>query len=154
MIIWTILSGLWLLVVALGDLHSRRIPNYLVLIGTALVMVGAILGNQVRSALLGGGILFGAYLLTRLFCTGIGGGDIKVSFPMGALAGMYGEDAWIVAALGALCTTALVGLVVQGVNRYKNAEDSDTEPTPMALPHGTFMSLWTGGILVVALLFT
>jgi prepilin peptidase CpaA len=72
------------------DLHERRIPNVLVLVGLALAFAvqwslhGAGVGSQrwILGLLTGGGLFFPLYLLR-----GMGAGDVKLMAAVGAFVG-------------------------------------------------------------------
>lgn len=92
------------------------------------------------SALLGGVALFVIYACVHLIApTAMGAGDVKLAIGLGALAGAFGPDIWILAVLGASLLTALLALcwLVRGVG--------------VSVPHGPSMCLATGAAVALAL---
>jgi prepilin peptidase CpaA len=102
---------LLVLVAAITDLHSRRIPNWLVAVGSALgiglnAFVFGLAGF--KSALIGAGCAFGVYLLFYLLHA-MGAGDVKLMATIGAF---VGAKAWAVIFFLTAVSGAMVALVV------------------------------------------
>jgi leader peptidase (prepilin peptidase)/N-methyltransferase len=105
---------LWLVVLSIYDIRQRRLPNWLTLPGTAVVLSGALASGLGVPAVLGGAALTGLYLLVHLAApSAMGAGDVKLALGLGALTGCFGVDAWWLAALGAPLLTALIGTVAR-----------------------------------------
>ncbi|KAA0101150.1 prepilin peptidase [Mycolicibacterium sp. P1-18] len=132
----------WLSALTVYDVRQRRLPNALTLPGAVLVPAAAALGGRGTAALLGGLLLATLYLLVHLVApAAMGAGDVKLAIGVGALAGAFGPDAWVVAAIGAPLLTALWGLVVLRPGRGR-----------MTVPHGPSMCVATAA--AVALVIT
>jgi len=105
----------------LVDACERRIPNRILLPGTAmaaaLIVVGAILtaGPLIRPFAAGVSYFALLYLTGRLSRGGIGAGDVKLSFLLGMFAGYLTWAALVVAIVVAFLLggiAAIVGLVI------------------------------------------
>ncbi|MCY3539660.1 MAG: A24 family peptidase [bacterium] len=139
---WVLVAYLWLvsLTVVLGtvDLFSYRLPNRILIPGTALGMVllagGA--GLDGRPTDLVGAIATGlgyflAWLIPALLTGGgIGMGDVKLAFLLGLFAGYQGWRTVITAAFGALLLAGGVALVLMALRRITRRDH---------LPFGPFM---------------
>jgi leader peptidase (prepilin peptidase)/N-methyltransferase len=131
----------WLAVLSLYDIIQRRLPDVLTLPGTAVILLGAVVGWRVLPALAGAAALGGVYLLVHLAApAAMGAGDVKLAIGLGALTGCFGAAVWFLAALGAPLLTALWGLVA--VLRRSG-------PT---VPHGPSMCLASAGAVALAVL--
>jgi leader peptidase (prepilin peptidase) / N-methyltransferase len=94
------------------DVREHRLPNALTLTGAALILAGAAAAGRGLPALIGALALTSGYLLVHLLSpAAMGAGDVKLALGLGALAGAFGVDAWLCAALGAPMLTALWGLL-------------------------------------------
>jgi leader peptidase (prepilin peptidase)/N-methyltransferase len=103
----------WLVALTLYDVRQRRLPNALTLPGAAGVLLVAATDGRLVPALVGAIGLVVPYLAVHLIAPGaMGAGDVKLAVGLGALTGMFGFDAWVLAAIGAPLLTALWGLVV------------------------------------------
>lgn len=102
----------WLAALCVYDVRQRRLPNALTLPGAAGVLLVAALDGRATPALLGALALTAPYLVVHLITpAAMGAGDVKLAIGVGALAGSFGIDAWILAAITAPLLTALWGLV-------------------------------------------
>jgi leader peptidase (prepilin peptidase)/N-methyltransferase len=103
----------WLVALTVYDVRQRRLPNALTLPGAAGVLLVAATDGRLVPALVGAIGLVVPYLAVHLIAPGaMGAGDVKLAVGLGALTGMFGFDAWVLAAIGAPLLTALWGLVV------------------------------------------
>ncbi|MFN2399308.1 MAG: prepilin peptidase [Gemmatimonadaceae bacterium] len=103
--------GAFLLLAALWDLRSRRIPNWLViLLASGGLLFSVLVLPPVRGIVHGsGGILVGLILWMPLYAMGVlGAGDVKLFAASGAWLGPLG-------ALQAALLSALAGGVLAGV---------------------------------------
>ncbi|MNK87205.1 Type IV leader peptidase family protein [compost metagenome] len=103
---------LWLLLVAAYDFQQRRVPNWLVVIGTLLAATALVsgtgpLGLDWKAALLGGAAGFGFLLL--FYATGLmGAGDVKFGAVLGLWVGLSAFiPIWIIASLLAFAHAVL-----------------------------------------------
>ena len=100
----------WAAALSVVDLRHRRLPNLLTLTGAAAILAGAAAAGLGVSALLGGLVLGGLYLLVHLADPGgLGAGDVKLALALGALTGAFGFPVWFLGALGAPVLTAVIG---------------------------------------------
>jgi leader peptidase (prepilin peptidase)/N-methyltransferase len=103
----------WLVALTVYDVRQRRLPNALTLPGAAGALLVAATDDRLAAALLGAIGLVVPYLAVHLIAPGaMGAGDVKLAVGLGAVTGMFGFDAWVLAAIGAPLLTALWGLVV------------------------------------------
>jgi len=131
----------WLIALSGFDIRQRRLPDRLTLPGAALILVGAVITGNGFAAALGGAALFAVYAAVHLIApAAMGAGDVKLAIGLGALAGTFGPDVWILAALGASLLTALLALCLL----MCGARGS--------LPHGPSMCLATGAAVALAVL--
>lgn len=103
---------LWLLLVAAYDFQRRRVPNWLVVAGTALAATALVsgtgpLGLDWKAALLGGVVGFGFLLL--FYATGLmGAGDVKFGGVLGLWVGLPAFiPIWVIASLLAFAHAVL-----------------------------------------------
>lgn len=131
----------WLITLSGFDIRQRRLPDRLTLPGAALILVGAVITGNGFAAALGGAVLFAVYAAVHLIApAAMGAGDVKLAIGLGALAGTFGPDVWILAALGASLLTALLALCLQVCGAGGS------------LPHGPSMCLATGAAVALAVL--
>lgn len=111
--VWAGLAvGVWLVTLTAVDVREHRLPNALTLPGAALILAGAEASGRGLPALAGALALAGGYLVVHLLSpAAMGAGDVKLALGLGALAGAFGVDAWVWAALGAPLLTAVGGLL-------------------------------------------
>lgn len=130
----------WLAALSLYDLRQRRLPNALTLPGAVVVVVGAGVAGHGMAALGGATALAVVYLAVHLSApAAMGAGDVKLAIGVGGLAGCFGAEVWLLAALAAPLLTALVGAGL----RWRGV------PT---VPHGPSMCVATAGAVVLGLL--
>ena len=115
-----------LLAVSITDVLAREVPNTLCVYGIASWLVDAVLqacfGSMqfVVNGVIGGVALAGMALACSLALDRIaggeslGGGDVKLLFPIGLFAGLLGG----VAALGIACVLALAYCAVRAVAKH------------------------------------
>ena len=100
------------------DLRTRRLPNRIVgplAIATLIaVCVGGVVTNDMGRAAVavGVGVAFVAAMLSMHVAGGMGMGDVKLGFPIGAVAGWLGTDAVLATVFVAAVTGALAAAVV------------------------------------------
>jgi len=85
-----LLATPWLLSLCVSDVRRRRLPNALTL-GGAAAALAVLWGAGGTAALLDGlaaGALCGLFLLLPFFLRAAGGGDVKMLFACGIIAGM------------------------------------------------------------------
>ena len=108
----TVAVGGWLIVLAVADLRTHRLPDALTLPGAALILAAAACAGALIPAVLGAVALTGLYGLGHLIApAGLGAGDVKLAVGLGALTGPFGVPAWFLAAVTAPLLTAGCGLV-------------------------------------------
>jgi leader peptidase (prepilin peptidase) / N-methyltransferase len=130
----------WLAVLSCYDIRQRRLPNRLTLPGAGVILLAAGLVGRGLPALAGAATLAGVYLLVHLVAPAdMGAGDVKLAIGLGGLAGCFGAEVWLLAALSAPLLTALVGVAaaISGIR---------------SVPHGPSMCLATAGAASMALL--
>jgi leader peptidase (prepilin peptidase)/N-methyltransferase len=136
----------WLAALTVYDVRQRRLPNVLTLPGAVVVLGAAVLAGRGPSALLGATALTALYLLVHLIApAAMGAGDVKLAIGVGALAGAYGVDVWILAAVAAPLLTAVWGVVAM-VSRRAGAAGTIT------VPHGPAMCVATVAAVAMAVL--
>ena len=111
--VWAGLAvAVWLVTLTAVDVREHRLPNALTLPGATLILAGAVASGRGLPAIVGALALTGGYLVVHLVSPAAkGAGDVQLALGLGALAGAFGVDAWIGAALGAPLLTALWGLL-------------------------------------------
>lgn len=129
---------------ALIDLDVRRLPNAIVAPSypvLAVLLAGAAAWQHdwwaLGRAVIGGGVLFGFYLvLVLLYPAGMGWGDVKLSGLVGGVLAFLSWQAFFVGAFAAFVLGAIVGVAVLAAGRGGRKT---------ALPFGPFM---IGGVLL------
>jgi leader peptidase (prepilin peptidase)/N-methyltransferase len=97
----------WFVALSVYDIRERRLPNWLTMPGSALVLAVAAAHGRGASAALGAVALFAVYAAVHMVSpVAMGAGDAKLAIGVGALAGAFGSDVWVLAALGAPLLTA------------------------------------------------
>ncbi|WP_425437020.1 prepilin peptidase [Mycobacterium aquaticum] len=130
----------WLLALCVYDIRQQRLPNWLTLPGSAVILSAAVLFGHGAAAIAGAVALVVAYLLVHLAApAALGGGDVKLAVGVGALTGIFGPDVWVLAALGAPLLTAVLaaGAAIRGI------------PT---VPHGPSMCVATAAAIGLVVL--
>jgi prepilin peptidase CpaA len=163
---------LGLLGIAAGsDLHSRRIPNWLVVAGLTLALAvqwslhGAAQGasSWTLGLLTGGGLFFPLYLLR-----GMGAGDVKLMAMVGAFVGpdLALQIVLVTCAIGGIWALAVVvfkrALKSTGTNMLAillsrggqcgslfETENGAALPSVGSLPYGVAIALGTLGIMIL-----
>jgi len=108
-----LLVASWLVMLAISDIRTGRLPNTLTIPGAVLIISGAVLTGRGVAALAGAAALGGGYLLVHLIApAGMGAGDVKLAVGLGALCGAAGGQVWLLAALGAPLLTVLACLLL------------------------------------------
>ncbi|MBP2472919.1 leader peptidase (prepilin peptidase)/N-methyltransferase [Crossiella equi] len=130
---------------AFADLRHRRLPDCLTLSAVpAFALLFTLLGTFgpdagiAGRAFLGAGVFFGIHLLVHLIRpAALGGGDVKLSATVGAVAAAVSWPALMAVALGAMVGTALVAVVWRG------------PPGDDGVPHGPGMlgATWLATVL-------
>ncbi len=165
------------IVAAIWDIRTRRIPNWLTLSGVLVALalntfiyqpVGTWFG--VALSLKGLGLAFGVYFMLYLL-RAMGAGDVKLMAAVGAAAGW---ENWLgilvlTSVAGAVAGLLLVafkgrfrktlgnlGLIVSSLGRgrapYKDSPELDvSSDKALRLPHGALIALGTLGFLAAAL---
>lgn len=101
----------WFAALSAVDLQRRRLPNALTVPGAIVVTIALVLVGS-AGALLGGALLFAIYLVVHLLSpAAFGAGDVKLAWSVGSIACVGGGDGWVLAALSAPVTTAVVGSI-------------------------------------------
>lgn len=104
----------WVGVLAVWDLRTRRLPDVLTLPGALVIAGWAVVVEPVL--LLGGLGWFLLYLVTAGVVGGIGGGDIKFALGLGTVAALGSVEGWVLAVAGSsLFTLLLSGAVTSGL---------------------------------------
>lgn len=142
-----------LLVVAVIDAKTRRIPNRLTYPLTPVLLVllatAALLHGQpvwAYRALLGGVVAFATLLALALANPrGMGMGDVKLAAFIGVGLGYLG---WGVLAVGVLTGFLLGGLVAMALLAVRFRGRSDLMPFGPYLAAGAFLALLVGSLLV------
>ncbi len=131
----------WLITLSGFDIRQRRLPDRLTLPGAVVILAGATITGNGLAAALGGVALFVGYAAVHLIApAAIGAGDVKLAIGLGALAGTFGADVWILATLGASLLTALLAVcyLLCGAGS--------------SVPHGPSMCLATGAAVAMAVM--
>ncbi|NMB23259.1 MAG: hypothetical protein GX983_07860, partial [Corynebacterium sp.] len=104
----------WVGVLAVGDLRTRRLPDVLTLPGALVITGWAVVVEP--WLLLGGVGWFLLYLVTAGVVGGIGGGDIKFALGLGTVAAVGSVEGWVLAVVGSsLLTLMLSGVMTSGL---------------------------------------
>jgi prepilin peptidase CpaA len=161
------------IVAAIWDIRTRRIPNWLTLSG---VVLGLALNtflfelNGLWFSLKGLGVAFGVYFLLYLLHA-MGAGDVKLMAAVGAAAGVGNWFGILVltSVAGAIAGLLLVafkgrlrrtlgnlGIIISSLGRgrapYKETPELDvSSDKAMRLPHGALIAIGTLGFLAAAL---
>ena len=161
------------IIAAIWDIRTRRIPNWLTLAGVVLgVALNTFLFelNGLWFSLKGLGIAFGVYFLLYLL-RAMGAGDVKLMAAVGAAAGWQNWLGILVltSIAGAVAGLLLVafkgrlrrtlsnlGLIISSLGRgrapYKESPELDVgSEEAMRLPHGALIAIGTLGFLAAAL---
>jgi leader peptidase (prepilin peptidase)/N-methyltransferase len=118
----------WLAALSVYDIRERRLPNWLTMPGAAVIVAAAAIHGRGGPAVLGAVVLFAVYVVVHLVSpAAMGAGDVKLAVGIGALTGTFGNDVWVLAALGAPLLTA--GWAVVAVLRRSR----------QTVPHGPSM---------------
>jgi leader peptidase (prepilin peptidase)/N-methyltransferase len=133
----------WLAALSCYDIRQRRLPNRLTLPGAGVILLAAAVAGRGLPALAGAAMLAGVYLLVHLAPAGMGAGDVKLAIGVGGLAGYFGAEVWLLAALSAPLLTALCGVVA-----WLRGGAAGTA----TVPHGPSMCVATAGAAGLALL--
>lgn len=131
----------WLITLSGFDIRQRRLPDRLTLPGAVVILAGATITGNGFAAALGGVALFVGYAGVHLIApASMGAGDVKLAIGLGALAGAFGPDVWILATLGASLLTALLAVccLLRGGGS--------------SVPHGPSMCLATGAAVAMAVI--
>jgi leader peptidase (prepilin peptidase)/N-methyltransferase len=119
----------WMLTLSVYDIRQRLLPNALTVPGAVAVLVVATGTGRGLPAVAGGAALALVYLAVHVVMpAGLGAGDVKLAFGVGALTGAFGLDAWVLAALAAPLLTVL-WVLLAAVCRRRQA----------TVPHGPSM---------------
>jgi leader peptidase (prepilin peptidase)/N-methyltransferase len=136
-------------VISAVDLAESRIPNLFLVATTAVVVALLIIAAAVSanwtgavSALLGAAIFFGIYFIVALISPrGMGFGDVKLAFVLGAAAGYAGWDAWLIA----LVAGSFVGGIVALTSLFlRRANLSTLLPFGPSMIFGAFFGIVAG----------
>jgi leader peptidase (prepilin peptidase) / N-methyltransferase len=134
----------WLAALSCYDIRQRRLPNRLTLPGAGVILLAAAVAGRGLPALAGAATLAGVYLLVHLVApAGMGAGDVKLAIGVGGLAGCFGAEVWLLAALSAPLLTALCGVVAWFLGGAAGT---------LTVPHGPSMCVATAGAAGLALL--
>jgi leader peptidase (prepilin peptidase)/N-methyltransferase len=103
----------WVTVLSVYDVRSRRLPNWLTLPGAVVILAVAALHGRGAAAALGAVTLFAVYAVVHVVApAAMGAGDVKLAIGIGALTAAFGRDVWLLAALAAPVLTAVLAVVV------------------------------------------
>jgi len=120
----------WLMALCFYDIRERRLPNWLTMPGAVVVLAAAATHGRGLPAILGALALFAVYVVVYLLSpAAMGAGDVKLAVGIGALTGAFGDNVWMIAALGAPVLTA--GWAVVALLRRSG----------QTVPHGPSMCL-------------
>jgi leader peptidase (prepilin peptidase)/N-methyltransferase len=136
---------LWFAALSAYDIREQRLPNALTLPGGVVVLVAAAAVGRGPAALGGAVGLTGCYLAVHLISpAGLGAGDVKLAIGVGALAGAFGPDVWLLAALAAPLLTAawVIGSALRRGSGLRRGA---------GVPHGPSMCVATAAAVALAL---
>ncbi|MDG3011273.1 prepilin peptidase [Rhodococcus sp. D2-41] len=118
-LLWWLVPTWWAVALTVIDLHERRLPDALTLPAAAVALLYAAATGTGGAAVLGALTLFVVYLLVHLARpAALGGGDVKLALPVGALTGAAGASTWLLAAVLATAATAAAGLVALALRHH------------------------------------
>jgi leader peptidase (prepilin peptidase)/N-methyltransferase len=135
----------WFTALSVYDVREQRLPNVLTLPGAVVVLAAAAAAERGPAALVGAAALAGCYLVVHLVApAGLGAGDVKLAVGVGGLAGAFGPDVWLLAALTAPLLTALwaIGSAVRRGSRLRRGA---------GVPHGPAMCVATAAAVALAI---
>ncbi len=135
---------LWLAALCIYDVRYRRLPNWLTLPGAAAAVMIAALAGRGLPAVAGAAALSVLYLAVHALApSAMGAGDVKLALGVGGIAGYFGVDVWLLAAMAAPMFTA--GWAIIEVLRRGARTGSiprSFRPCP-PVPHGPAMCIAT-----------
>jgi len=132
---------MWLTALSLYDVRARRLPNWLTMPGAAAILTVAAIHGRGVPAVVGAVALFAVYAVVHLVSpTAMGAGDVKLAIGIGALTATFGNDVWLLAALGAPVLTAGWALV------------SMMHRSEQTVPHGPSMCVAAVAAMALAVL--
>ncbi|MFE4688776.1 prepilin peptidase [Streptomyces sp. NPDC056749] len=149
-VVWVLLAPVAVLL-AVIDRRVHRLPDVLTLplAGVAAVLLGAAAllpghGGSWTSALLGGAVLGGFYLLLyRINPNGMGFGDVKLALALGVALGWYG---WAVLFLGGFAGFLFGALYGAGLMLARRAGRKTGIPFGPFMLAGALFGLLSGGL--------
>lgn len=144
--------GWWCVGASAADLLTRRLPNVLTVGGGSTILVVALVTGHGRPAFAGAALLVLPLLSVHLlFAHSLGAGDVKLAIGLGAVTGVAGAEAWMLAALLPPVFTAGGALILWvTTRRFGSAEPGSVVRPPLVLPHGPSMCAAAVLSLVVA----
>ena len=111
MSVGTSIAGALLALAAVVDLHERRLPNRVLAIACAAVVVPGMLAPALGRGVALGAVLAGGLMLVARLRGGVGMGDVKAAGVVGAATGALAAPLALVALAVAATSAAVVGLV-------------------------------------------
>ncbi|WP_258957141.1 prepilin peptidase [Rhodococcus globerulus] len=112
-----LVSGLafvwWCVAVSIVDVSVRRLPNSFTAAGYAVVLGVSAWSGGLWTALMGSVLLAAIHLVLHLISPGsLGGGDVKLALPLGAITGLGGAQVWLLSAFLAPVITLVVAVLL------------------------------------------
>lgn len=103
----------WCVAVSMVDVTVRRLPNSFTAAGYAIALGVSAWSGALWTGLMGSVLLAAIHLVLHLISPGsLGGGDVKLALPLGAITGLGGAQVWLLSAFLAPVITIVVAVLL------------------------------------------